>query len=138
MIRAKWVQKGRVPRVAAKVQSGHRLRIVVILCCHLVDDSPLRPLCDPLVTTTSPFSFPLLLNPITLTKGKMEIGSDIVDSDEFNLPQPNSMTELRLCLQEVLPVPIIFSMECGHFVDWDLWVDSELQDIKCVNLFQKS
>lgn len=66
----------------------------------------------------------------------MEIGSDIVDSDEFNLPPLDSMIELRLHREEVLPVPIIFSMEYGHFVDWDRWVDSELQDIEFVNLLK--
>nr|POE80492.1 hypothetical protein CFP56_25205 [Quercus suber] len=65
-----------------------------------VDDSPLRPLCDPWVTTTSPFPFPLLLDPMTPNEEKMEIGSDIVDSDEFNLPSLNGVTELRLRRQE--------------------------------------
>ena len=92
----------------------------------VVDDSTLRPLCDPWVTATSPFPFPLPLDPVTPIEEKMEIGSDIVDSDEFNLPPSDSMIELRLRLQEVLPVPIIFSMECGQSVDWECWVDSEL------------
>lgn len=29
-------------------------------------------------------------------------------------------------------------MECGHSVDWDRWVDSELQDIEFVNLLKRS
>ena len=68
----------------------------------------------------------------------MEIGSDIVDFDEFNLPPLDSMIELRLHREEVLPVPIIFSMEYGHSVDWDRQVDSELQDIEFVNLLKQS
>ena len=104
----------------------------------VVDDSPLTPLYDPWVTATSPFPFPLLLDPVTPTEEKMEIGSDIVDSDEFNLLLPDSMTELRLRRQEVFPIPIIFSMECGRFVDWDHWVDSELQDIEFANLLKQS
>ena len=68
----------------------------------------------------------------------MEISSNIVDSDEFNFRLSNSMTKLRLRRQEVLPIPIIFSMECGHFVDWDRWVDNELQDIEFVNLLKQS
>ena len=63
---------------------------------------------------------------MTPNEEKMEIRSNIVDSDEFNLPPSDSMIELRLRLQEVLPVPIIFSMECGQSVDWEWWVDSEL------------
>ena len=102
----------------------------------MVDDSPLRPLCNPWVTTTSHFPFPLPLNPVTPTEEKMEIRSNIVDSDEFNFRLSNSMTELRLRRQEVLPIPIIYSMECGHFVDWDRWVDNELQDIEFVNLLK--
>ena len=85
----------------------------------IVDYSPLRLLCNPWVTTTLPFPFPLPLDPTTPNEEKMETGSDIVDFDEFNLPPPDSITELQLCRQEVLPVPIIFSMECGHSVNWD-------------------
>ena len=29
-------------------------------------------------------------------------------------------------------------MECGHFVDWDRWVDNELQFIEFVNLLKQS
>ena len=29
-------------------------------------------------------------------------------------------------------------MECGHFVDWDCWVDSELQDVEFVTLLKWS
>ena len=68
----------------------------------------------------------------------MEIRSDIVDFDEFNLSSLNGITKLRLCCQEVLPIPIIFSMECGHFVDWDHQVDREFQDIEFVNLLNWS
>lgn len=50
---------------------------------------------------------------------KMEIWFDIVDSDEFNLLPPDGMIELLLRPQEVLPVPIIFSMTCGHSNIWD-------------------
>jgi len=32
----------------------------------------------------------------------------------------------------------MFSMECGHFVDWDHWVDSELQDVEFVTLLKWS
>ena len=85
----------------------------------IVDYSPLRLLCNPGVTTTLPFPFPLPLDPTTPNEEKMETGSDIVDFDEFNLPPPDSITEPQLCRQEVLPVPIIFSMECGHSVNWD-------------------
>ena len=85
----------------------------------MVDDSLLRPLCNPWVTTTLHFPFPLPLDPMTPNEEKMEIRSDIVDSDEFNLPLLDGMTELRLHCQEVLPIPIIFSMESGHSVDWD-------------------
>ena len=60
----------------------------------VVDDSSLRPLYDPWVTTTLPFPFPLLLDPVTSTEEKMEIRSNIVDSDEFNLPLSDSMIEL--------------------------------------------
>nr|POE78302.1 hypothetical protein CFP56_64506 [Quercus suber] len=60
----------------------------------VVDDSPLRPLCDPWVTTTLSFPFPLPLDPVTLIEEKMEVGSNIVDSDEFNLPPLDSMMEL--------------------------------------------
>ena len=59
-----------------------------------VDDSPLRPLCNPWVMTTLPFPFPLPLDPMTPNEEKMEIRFDIVDSDEFNLPSPNGMIEL--------------------------------------------
>ena len=100
-----------------------------------IDDFPLRPLCDPWVTTTSTFPFPLPLDPMTSSEEKMEIGSDIVDSDEFNLPPSGYVTELRLHRQEVLPIPIIFSMACGHSIDWDRWIDRKLQDIEFVNLF---
>ena len=85
----------------------------------IVDDSLLKLLCDPWVTTTLPFPFPLPLDPTTPNEEKMETGPDIVDFDEFNLPPPDSITELQLCRQEVHPVPIIFSMECGHSVNWD-------------------
>ena len=68
----------------------------------------------------------------------MEIRSDIVDSDEFNLPLLDGMTELRLHCQEVLPIPIIFSMESGHSVDWDRQVNKELQDIEFMNLLKQS
>ena len=85
----------------------------------IVDYSPLRLLCNPGVTTTLPFPFPLPLDPTTPNEEKMETGSDIVDFDEGNLPPPDSITEPQLCRQEVLPVPIIFSMECGHSVNWD-------------------
>ena len=68
----------------------------------------------------------------------MEIRSDIVDSDEFNLPLLDGMTELRLRYQKVLPIPIIFSMESGHSVDWDRWVNKELQDIEFMNLLKRS
>ena len=68
----------------------------------------------------------------------MEIRSDIVDFDEFNLPLLDGMTELRLHRQEVLPIPIIFSMESGHSVDWDRWVNKELQDIEFMNLLKQS
>nr|POE91664.1 hypothetical protein CFP56_18614 [Quercus suber] len=40
----------------------------------VVDDSSLRLLCDPWVTKTSPFPFPLPLDPVTSTEEKMEIG----------------------------------------------------------------
>ena len=60
----------------------------------MVDDLPLRPLYDPWITTTSPFPFPLPLDPVTPNEEKMEIGSNIVDFDEFNLPPPDSMIEL--------------------------------------------
>ena len=68
----------------------------------------------------------------------MEIGFDIVDSDEFNLPPSDYVTELRLHQQEVLPIPIIFSMACGHSIDWDRWIDRKLQDIEFVNLLRWS
>ena len=60
----------------------------------MVDDSSLRPLYDPWVTTTLPFPFPLPLDPVTSTEEKMEIRSNIVDSYEFNLPPSDSMIEL--------------------------------------------
>nr|POE60109.1 hypothetical protein CFP56_33270 [Quercus suber] len=50
--------------------------------------------------TTSPFPFPLPLDLVTPTKEKMEIGSDVVDSNEFNLPPLDSMMEPRLHRQE--------------------------------------
>ena len=103
-----------------------------------IDDLPLRPLCDP-------WSRQLQLSPslcrsiqMTLSEEKMEIGFDIVDSDEFNLPPSNYVTELRLHRQEVLPIPIIFSMACGHSIDWDRWIDRKLQDIEFVNLLRWS
>ena len=43
---------------------------------------------------TLPFPFPLLLYPVTPTDEKMEIRSDIVDSNEFNLPLSDSMIKL--------------------------------------------
>ncbi|KAK9987050.1 hypothetical protein SO802_032001 [Lithocarpus litseifolius] len=48
------------------------------------------------------FAFPLsfAFDPVTPNEEKIEIGSDIVDSDEFNLPLPDSMAELRLRRQE--------------------------------------
>ena len=84
------------------------------------------------------FAFPKLLDPVTLNEEKMETVSNIVDSDKFNLPPLDGMIELQLRCQEVLPVPIIFSMECGHSVDWDCWVDRDLQDIEFVNLLKRS
>jgi len=44
--------------------------------------------------TTLPFPFPLLLDPATPNEEKMEIGSNIMDFDEFNLPPLDSMIEL--------------------------------------------
>ena len=84
------------------------------------------------------FAFPKLLDPVTLNEEKMETVSNIVDSDKFNLPPLDGMIELQLHCQEVLPVPIIFSMECGHSIDWDCWVDRDLQDIEFVNLLKRS
>lgn len=60
----------------------------------VVDDSLLRLLCDPWVTATLSFPFLLPLDPVTPIEKKMEIGSDIVDFDKFNLPPPDSITEL--------------------------------------------
>ena len=68
----------------------------------------------------------------------MEIGSNIVDLDESNFLPPNGVIELWLRRQEVLPIPIIFSMECGHFIDWDRRVDKELQEVEFVNLLMWS
>ena len=49
----------------------------------------------------------------------MKIWFEIVDSDEFNLLPPDGMIELLLRPQEVLPIPIIFNITCGHSNDWD-------------------
>lgn len=63
---------------------------------------------------------------MTPNEEEMEIRSDIVDLDDFNLLPLDGMIELQLHRQEVLPVPIIFSMACGHSIDWDHWIDKEL------------
>lgn len=68
----------------------------------------------------------------------MEIRSATVDLDEFNLLPLDGVIKLKLRRQEVLLVPIIFSMACGHFIDWDRWIDKELKDVKFMNLLMRS